>query len=410
MHVLIISQYFWPENFIINHLAGGLVKRGHQVDVLTGMPNYPKGKFFDGYRAIRPLREKYEGVNVVRVPLIARGNSRVQLAANYLSFAVSAATLGPALLSNKYDVVFVYAPSPATIGLIGLEFKALWKIPFTYWVQDLWPDSLDAAGAPGKKIIRGVIGRVMRSIYRASDLILVPSSGFGDAVVGAGGARDRIRFLPNTVEDFYQPMELPADAPEREEISPNVFNVVYGGNLGEAQSLETLVQAADLLRDHRDIRWVLIGDGRRRAAIETDIARRKLDATIRFLGPRSSALMPRYFALADALVMTLRPDRAFARTIPSKLQAYLACGRPVIASVDGEAANVVVEAGAGFAVPAGDARALAEAVMRLRDSTPKQRDGMASAARAYFELHYARESVLDRLVAILTEAVQARQR
>lgn len=409
MRILIISQYFWPENFIINHLASGLVRRGHQVDVLTGMPNYPQGKFYDGYQSFRPLREDYEGVNVVRVPLVARGDSRLQLAANYLSFSVSAAVLGPTLLSNHYDVALVYAPSPATIGLVGVEFKALRKLPLTYWVQDLWPDSLDAVGAPRATVIRGAITGIMRRIYRASDLILVPSKGFGDAVVGAGGARDRIRLLPNTVEDFYQPMELPSDAPEREEMPPDAFNVVYGGNLGEAQNLETLVEAADLLRDRRDIRWVLIGDGRRRAAIEAEVSRRKLGARINVLGSRPSALMPRYFALADALVMTLRPDRAFARTIPSKLQAYLACGRPIIASVDGEAASLVEDAGAGFAGPAGDARALANAVIRLLDSTPEQRDAMARAARAYFNAHYARERVLDNLVAILTEAADSRQ-
>jgi glycosyltransferase involved in cell wall biosynthesis len=407
MRVLLITQYFWPENFIINHVARGMVERGITVDVLTGMPNYPQGAFYDGYGGMRTRREHHEGIEVVRVPMIPRGKRKAQLAINYMSFAASASLFGPAMLRDKYDVSLVYAPSPATVALVGLAFKRLRQIPLVYWVQDLWPDSLDAAGAPEWPLLHRTVAGMMRRIYRGSDCVLVPSMGFVDSVVAAGGDEAKIKFLPNTVEDFYQPVSVPQNAPESHEFPSDGFNIVFGGNIGEAQDFETVIDAAEITRHRGDIRWILIGDGRKREMIEADVRRRNLTDTVRLLGARPSSTMPIYFALADALLLTLRADPAFSRTIPSKLQAYFACGKPVIAGVNGEVARIVSQAKAGVISASGDPQALANAALRLSEASEDERKRMGENARGYYNSHYTRGRVLDQLIQLLSQVVQS---
>lgn len=410
MRILLITQYFWPENFIINHLSQVLSDKGHDVTVLTGIPNYPAGSFFTGYTFFGKSKEQLHKVNIVRVPLIPRGNgSGIRLAINYLSFMLSACMLGPFYCRGKFDLIFVFEPSPFTVGIPGMLFRWLKRAPMMFWVQDLWPESLTATGAVRNPYVLRWIGYTVRMIYRHCDRILVQSKAFMEPATAAGADPKRIFYFPNWAERLYRPINLPPDVEERNEI-PDGFCVMFAGNLGEAQSLETIIQAAvQVKKDGEDVVWVLVGDGRRLAWMRGEVERLGLESQIYLLGRRPMEAMPRYFALADVLLATLRPDPIFSRTIPSKIQSYLACGRPIVAALDGEGARIIHDSGAGFAVAAGDARALAERVLALKALPKGERMQMGKSGRAYFEKHFESEMLVSQLEGWMEELVKERQ-
>lgn len=397
MHVLIVTQYFWPEDFRINDLAVGLVEKGHRITVLTGIPNYPAGRFFPGYGVLSRRREIYQGIEILRVPLIPRGRGRsFRLFMNYFSFALLACAMGPLLCRESYDVIFVYEPSPVTVGLPARAMKMVKRAPIVFWVQDLWPESLSATGAVSSRWILRIVERLVRFIYRGCDQILVQSRGFFQPIHRMGVDVERIRYFPNSVEQFYHPVSLGNDAPERAGI-PGGFRVMFAGNIGAAQDFETILSAAEALRSHLEIQWVIIGDGRLGAWVGEQVRERGLTGSVHLLGRHPQESMPRYFALADALLVTLRKDPIFALTIPSKVQSYLACAKPIVAALDGEGARVVVESGAGRSAPAGDANGLAKAIMEIYRLSEQERTAMGLRGRQYYESHFDRNRLLDSL-------------
>ncbi len=409
LNVLILTQYFWPESFRINDLATALAERGHSVTVLTGLPNYPSGRLYPGYGLLRPIEERLAGVRILRVPLLPRGRERGwQLALNYLSFMVSASLLGPLRCRAATDVLFVYEPSPILVGIPAVLLRRLRRAPLLFWVQDLWPESLRAAGAFESKALLATVARVARFIYRRCDRVLVQSNGFVAPVVGVGAEPEKVRYLPNWAESLYAPVEVEAGAPERSELPPG-FRVMFAGNIGAAQSFETILEAARLLRGAPEIRWVIVGDGHRRAWLEAEVRRLGLEGSVHLIGPRPVAAMPRYFALADVLLVTLRRDPIFELTIPTKLQSYLACGRPIMASLEGEGARVVAEAGAGLTSPAEDPAALAEGIEQLYKRGDEERREMGRRGRAFFEANFEREKLVTRVESLMREAIEERR-
>ncbi|OGP14704.1 MAG: glycosyltransferase WbuB [Deltaproteobacteria bacterium GWA2_54_12] len=403
MHVLIVTQYFWPEDFRINGLAVGLVEKGHRVTVLTGIPNYPGGKFFPGYGVLSRRRENYRGIEILRVPLVPRGKGQgYSLFLNYLSFALFACAVGPLLCRESYEVIFVYQLSPVTVGLPALVLKKVKGSPILFWVQDLWPESLSATGAVSSQYVLKIVERLVRFIYRGCDQILVQSRGFFQPIQRMGVDLKRIHYFPNSVERFYHPVSLENDAPERAEL-PGGFRVMFAGNIGAAQDFETILSAAEVLRSHPEIQWVIIGDGRLRAWVGEQVRERGLTDTVHLLGRHPQESMPRYFALTDVLLVTLRKDPIFALTIPSKVQSYLACAKPIVAALDGEGARVVAESGAGLATPAGDANALAEAILEIHKLPNHERSAMGLRGRQYYETHFDRNRLLDSLEAWMME-------
>jgi colanic acid biosynthesis glycosyl transferase WcaI len=408
MNLLIITNHFWPENFRITDLALGLIERGHQVMVLSGVPDYPEGKFFPGYGIFKRRREDYQGIKIRRVPLVPRGQGgRLRLALNYLSFALCGCLLAPLSCPGSFDLILVFETSPVTVGLPALVLKRLRHIPIMFWVQDLWPESLSATGAVHSPLVLDLVGLVVRLIYRGSDLILAQSRAFFPSIGQYGGSREKIVYFPNSAEDFYRPVQVEAAAPERALLSRG-FNLVFAGNIGAAQDFDTILAAAELLKDRRDLHWVILGDGRRRAWVEDQVRARGLSATVHLLGRYPPETMPRFFALADALLVTLKKEPIFALTIPGKVQSYLAAAKPVIACLDGEGARVVQEAGAGLAGPAGDPRALADNVLAMYRLSKSGRRAMGLKGRDYFEQHFERELQLDRLEALMQEVTSGR--
>ncbi len=406
MKLLVLTQYFWPENFPINDIVAGLVERGHEVTVYTALPNYPAGRFFEGYSAFGPLRQEFKGAQVRRVSLIPRGGGgRLRLALNYLSHALSATLLAPFLARGRFDAILVYEPSPMTIGIPARALRALKRAPLAFWVQDLWPESLSATGAVKNRLLLGMVGALIRWIYRGCDLVLVQSEAFIPSVEAHGVPRSRIAYLPNSAPGFYRPVAPSAQDDEAKELPPG-FRVMYAGNIGAAQDFPTILGAAQRLKGEKHIHWILLGDGRVRAWVEDEVNKRGLGATVHLLGQKPAERMPRYFAHADVLLATLARQPIFAYTIPSKIQSYIACGRPVIAALEGEGGRIIREAGAGWVVPPEDPKALAGAVLAASRAAKPELDAMGSRGEAWFREHFEREKLLSRLEGFLQEMKQ----
>jgi glycosyltransferase involved in cell wall biosynthesis len=397
LRVLIVTQYFWPENFRINDLAEGLRDKGHEVAVLTGKPNYPSGRFFAGYGFFKRSKDSYNGIPVTRVPMVPRGaGTALRLTVNYISFAFFASLLAPFRYREKPDAILVYEPSPITVGLPALVLKKIRGAPIFFWVQDLWPESLSATGMVRSAWVLRQVERLVRFIYKHCDRILVQSRAFVGPMTRLGVEVDRIEYFPNSAEELYQPMVAPDGAPKGVNL-PNGFRVMFAGNIGAAQDFETILGAAEKLKSYPDIRWIVLGDGRMAAWVKEEINRRGLSEIVYLLGRYPVETMPRFFALSDALLVTLRKDPIFALTIPSKVQSYLACGRPIVAALNGEGARVIDEAGAGLSVPAEDAEQLAGAVLKLYIMPKAEREAMGAKGRVYYLENFERNLLIDRL-------------
>lgn len=396
MKILIISQYFWPETFRINDLAAGLVERGHEITVLTGIPNYPDGRFFKGYGLFKNLRQEYSGADIVRVPLVPRGKGGgIRLALNYLSYAVCASLLAPFLCRKKYDVIFVFEPSPITVGLPALVLKKIKSIPVLFWVQDLWPESLSATGAITNERVLGLVGVLVRLIYRGCDRLLVQSQAFAPFIADQGVPSDTILYFPNSVEGIYKPTVLREK--DIKHALPEGFRIVFAGNIGAAQDFETILSTAEKLREYPDIQWIILGDGRKSEWVREQVELKGLTDTVHLLGRYPLEAMNGFFAQADVMLVTLKKNPVFATTIPSKIQSYMACGKPIIAGLDGEGGRLVVDSGAGLASPAEDADALAQSVLSMYAMTKEQREEMGRCGREYCDANFDRDLLIDRL-------------
>ncbi len=405
MNILIVTQYFWPEQFRINDVATALRKKGHAVTILTGLPNYPEGKYYSGYGFTFRREEDYKGIKVVRVPLIPRGSGKpFRLVANYFSFMFFATLLAPFYLRDSFDVQLVYQTSPVTVGLPAVLIKRLKRVPILFWIQDLWPESLEATGAVKNSSILALVDKFVKFLYRKSDMILVQSRGMISSVRSKGIPGKKVRYLPNSAEDLYRPNPKIQNSEEYSTL-PTGFRVVFAGNIGEAQDFGTILSAAELLNHNTDINWVVIGDGRRRGWVEEEVQKRGLADSVYLLGRHPVESMPGFFSLADALLVTLKKERIFALTIPSKLQSYLASAKPIIAGLDGEGASIVEEADAGLTCPAESPEQLAEIVLEMYHLSDNERSSMGQRGREYFEKEFEGNVLLDKLEKIMEEVV-----
>lgn len=406
MRILVVSQYFWPETFRTNEVVQSLRGLGHQVEVLTGQPNYPDGVLQPGYSAASLHTQIHEGLMIHRVPLVPRGQgSALRLILNYLSFIVSASVFGPWLLrGRRCDVILIFGLSPILQVIPAIWLARIKGARLVTWVQDLWPESLSATGfVRSQKLLRAVAA-VVRWIYRKNDLLLVQSRAFVVPVVTMAGGTPVV-YHPN-------PGELAFSMPDIGKVSPLQlepgFNVVFAGNLGTVQALDTLLAAAQILRNEEDVRFVLVGSGSRSAWLQQEVIRLGLD-NVKMPGRFPPADMPGILAQASAVLVSLVKDPIISQTVPSKVQAYLAAGKPIIASLDGEGARVVIEAGAGLACPAEDAQALADAVLQLRAALPEDLQKMAQRGLDYYQQNFEPTILAKRLALILSDVVSGKQ-
>ena len=398
MRLLIVSQYFWPEDFRVNDLVSALRERGHVITVLTGYPNYPDGDIFSEFRERPREYGTYHGAEVQRVPLLPRRRGTVRLALNYASFAVTASTIGAWRLRRRaFDAVFVYQPSPITSCIPAIVIGRLVRAPVLLWTLDLWPDTLQAIGVVRSPTVLRGIGRMVAFIYRHCALVLGQSKGFAANVVQYGGDPARFRYFPQWSEPLFDTADGPVVVAPEALGFRDTFNVMFAGNIGEAQDFPAILDAAERLRSRTDIRWLIVGDGRTAEWVRGEIVRRNLSERVFLLGRHPLARMPEFFRAAGALLVTLRKDPVFALTIPGKVQTYLASGLPVIGMLDGEGAQVIRDAGAGLTCAAGDGQALAEQVEALASHTAEARAAMGANGLAYSQREFDRGQLLARL-------------
>lgn len=403
MKILVLSQYFWPESFIINDIVSALDEQGHEVVVATGKPNYPDGKVFEGYRAAGIQRERYLGhIEVLRVPLWPRGQGGAKnLALNYLSFVLAGLFCLPWMLRKReFDAILVFAPSPITQTIPAILLKWLKKARLALWVQDLWPESLSATGFVTNRRALKVVGWMVRAIYHHCDTLLVQSRAFVEPVTRYA-VREKIQYCPNSMDVRRQKSEVPIP-PELGELLEKHFCVVFAGNLGTAQALETIVQAAVHLRDDPQIRLVLVGSGSRLAWLKAQQQAHGLDNLI-IPGRYPMEAMSQIFERAAGLLVSLNDEEAFAQTVPSKIQAYLAAGRPIIACMNGEGARVVCEARAGVASPAEQVLPLVANIRLLKALGETERAAMGRSGKAYFDANFEMTAQVARLVELLQQ-------
>jgi glycosyltransferase involved in cell wall biosynthesis len=326
------------------------------------------------------------------------------MALYYLSLALSGSLLAPFLFFNKIDLIFVYQPSPITVGVPALVLKWLENLPIIIWVQDIWPETLAATGMVRSETLLKLIGRLVRLIYRSCDRVLVQSRAFAKRIESLGVSSARIFYLPNTAESLYRPLQVSQDAPEQK-LMPKGFRLVFAGNIGKAQDFPTMLSAAEKLKAQKNIHWIILGDGTMRSWVEKRIKDFGLGETVHLLGKYPPERMPYFFSLSDALLVLLKDEFIFSLTIPSKVQAYLACGRPIIAALNGEGATVIEESGAGMTVPSGNSEALAQTVIKMYSMSQEERNEMGRRGRDYSQDQFSREKTLDRIEAWMTEEV-----
>jgi len=403
MRILIVSQYFWPENFRINDLALELSSRGHAVDVVTGVPNYPSGKVFEEYKRNKERFKKYHSINVFRSAIVPRGKGSFQLVLNYLSFAISASLKIVTLRKNKYDVVFMYGPSPATSALPGVLFGKLTKTPVVYWVLDLWPDTLSALGVVQSKFSLMLVDRFIQWIYNSSALILGQSHSITDTISERYFLNRKTLYYPSWAESVFDSSHVKKTKliPE----SPDIFTLMFAGNIGEAQDFESVVKAIDLLRGRSDVRWVFVGDGSKYKWLSEVVKERGLQKQVLLLGRHPLEDMSSFYSHADAMLVSLKKAPVFSLTVPGKIQSYLAAGIPILGMLDGEGARIINESKSGIACGSGEFQELSDNILKILSQSSIERKSYGENGRRYSREEFDRNKLISTLESRLTSVL-----
>lgn len=397
MRILIVSQYFFPEEFKINDLVRELDSQGHHVSVLTGKPNYPKGEYFEGYKYGGVMKENFYGAEVIRVPLRKRGNGGpFNLICNYLSFVINANRY---IRKNRmeFDAILCYEISPITQAYPALYCKKKYGGKVLLWVQDLWPESVTAAGGVKNRFAIGILNKMVKRIYSKSDVLLVQSKGFKDSILTKGNFSSKIVYAPNWAEDIY----LEKQRVDEEVIAgmmPKGFRVMFAGNVGVAQDVDSIIKAARETQDIPEIKWVIVGDGRARVGVEEQVNQFGLKDTVFFLGRHPMKQMPTFFSYADVMIVSLKNEYIFSLTIPAKTQSYMASGKPIVSMLNGEGNRVIKEAKCGLTAPSGDYKALAKNVKILYGINKDELAQMGRRGLDYYLNHFDKKMVIDNII------------
>lgn len=397
-HILVISQYFYPENFRINDICKEWVKRGYEVTVVTGIPNYPEGKFYKGYGWFKRTQEEYEGIHVVRLPIISRGKSSFRLMLNYMSFVFSGAIW--AISSKiKADKVFIFEVSPMTQALVGVWYARKNEIPCFIYVQDLWPENVEIVmGLKNKKII-GTIDKMVDYIYKNCDKIFATSPSFvkriEERASAWNGTESKVVYWPQYAEDFYRPVEkveLP-DMPQN-----GKFKIVFTGNIGYAQGLDILPRTAVILKkDHVACQFIIIGDGRYREEFEKEIAQNDVEDMFVLLGRKNPKEIPYYLAWCDVAFISFSDNPLFSMTIPAKLQSYMACGMPILAVAGGETKRIIEEAECGWCCKLESVSELAMIIAQCAVGKKSVAEKKSWFALEYVNKYFNKVELLDKI-------------
>ncbi len=389
MKILLISQNYYPEQFRITDTAEELVFRGHEVTVLTGLPNYPIGKIFKGYKGKEHRNEVINGVRVIRCSTVGRRKGILFRFLNYYSFAFSSKRFVKKL-GGDFDVVLVNQLSPVMMANAGIKYKKLFGKKLVLYCLDLWPESLVAGGIKRNSFIYKHYHKVSEKIYKSADKILVTSESFKKYFADEFGIKDTV-YLPQYAESIFNPKDC-------EKIPDGKIDLTFAGNIGKAQKVDTIISAAKILRDEKDLYFHIVGDGS-----ELENVKKSAEGltNVFFYGKRPLSEMPSFYKKSDAMLLTMESDPVLSYTLPGKYQSYIAAGKPVIGAIDGEAKRVIEKSGAGYCANAEDEKGLAVAVKKF--IAEKNKKALSENAVKFFEENFAKEKFFTLLESILEE-------
>lgn len=393
LRILVVSQYFWPENFRINDWVDGMVELGHEVTVLTSLPNYPEGILNLDYKNNPEKYTKYKDVEIIRVPQILRGNSSIQLFLNYISFAFFGSTVGVWKLRKKsFDVSFVFAVSPISVVIPAIVLKITKKVPILLWVLDLWPDVLKSMGYIKSKPLLFLLSKCVAILYNCCNCVVAQSSMFLEDIKNLVPKHKNVDFIPSWSEQV-------CHASNDEAIENSIinlkgkFNIFYTGNIGEAQDFQTVIETAKQLKTDKDIKWFIVGNGRKAHWLKNEVKINSLEDSFYMLGAYPIEKMAVFFKHADVGLLCLK-DGTLSKTIPGKLQTYFAYSLPVIGACNGEVNKIVNESNSGLIGNAGDSSQLAKNIVFMKNLSNKDLGKISENATVYSANNFNRESIL----------------
>jgi colanic acid biosynthesis glycosyl transferase WcaI len=362
---------------------------------MTGKPNYPSGKFYKGYNFLNRRAEVHNNIEIIRTPLFSRGSGNsFRLIANYLSFAFFASFTSLFRVKGKYDIIFVFEPSPITVGIPAILLKKKLKVPIFFWVLDLWPESAESFGKILYRFNIKFLNSLVKFIYRNCDKIFISSRSFSESIENMKVEKGKIVYFPNWAEESY--LIVTIDKLKYKNLMPPGFVIMFAGNIGESQDFEAIIDTVELLKGNKDIQWVIIGEGRKRQWLEDEISNRDLSSSIKLLGSFPVMEMPDLFCHADALLVSLKKTKIFSLTVPAKIQTYLAFGKPILGMLDGEGAAIIEEAKAGFVCESGNSISLSANIQKLFELDDSKKQEMSECSKKYYKEHFERSMLLER--------------
>lgn len=390
-HILVISQYFYPEQFRINDMCQEWVERGYKVTVVTGIPNYPMGKIFDGYGLAKKRHENWNGIEIYRIPLIPRGSSSIGMILNYLSFMISG-MFAAKFMVIKADYVFSFEVSPMTQVLTGICFAKRLQVPHYLYVQDLWPENVITVTGITNPVIIKPIDKMVDYIYKNTDEIFATSPSFVDAICNRKIKVDRkkVHYWPQYAEEFYHPCDKKAVGEIPDDDS---FKVIFTGNIGTAQGLQILPKTAEMLKKE-NVKFIMVGDGRYLEEFIDEVKSRNVEDKFVMVQRQPAERIPELLSACDAAFLSFQNDELWTMTIPAKLQSYMACGMPVIAAAQGETKRIIEEAQCGVCSRIGDAEELS---LKIKDMMNTDLVEMGRKSREYFKEHFDKKMLMDQM-------------
>jgi len=408
LRLCVFTNHFYPEDFKVNDIAFELAKRGYEITVITAIPDYPKGKFYDGYSLFKRKREIVNGILVYRLPIIPRKKGRkIELIINYISYLISSLFFTIFFLYKKeYDAIFVHLTSPFFIGLPAALLKRKKRVPLIFWVLDLWPESLSAAGGINNKFVLKTQIKLVQFVYNNCDKILISSQGFKKSICDKGNYADKLIYFPNWAEEIsqnYETIDLDTIFPFSS-FTTDDFIILFAGNIGEAQNLKAVIEAAKLTQNNSKIKWVFLGDGRKRIDLERKVVEYGLQNTVFFPGRFPLNTMPVFIKKADILLVSLKDELIFNLTVPAKVQFYMAQGKPILGMLNGDGADLITEAECGYCVPAGDYEGCSVIVKKICNEK-HELEILGQNGKKYYEANFQKKDRIDQLDAIINETL-----
>jgi glycosyltransferase involved in cell wall biosynthesis len=396
MKILFVSQYFYPETFKGNDLVFELVRRGHEVTVLTGKPNYPEGKFYKGYGFFKKKSEVINGAKIIRTPIYPRRNGKgINLILNYVSFVFFSYFSCIFRVKGKYDSIIVQQLSPVTVGLPGVWLKKKKKAIMYLWVLDLWPESFLALSKIKNKVITNLIFKIVKYIYSNTDVFFVSSKSFKVSIRDKFGINKPIYYIPNWAEEInnveFDNSKLPT--------FPKGYNILFAGNLGDSQGLSDVLKAAKLADD---LNWIFVGDGRFLPCLKSLIQSEKLKNVFVF-GRYPIETMGYFYKNADVMLVSLSKNPVFSMTVPAKIQSYMSHGKIILGILDGEGKELINELGIGIAVNAGDWISLSEKAQYLKSLNSTQRIAMELKSRQEYINNFSKNKIINKIESVLLD-------